>query len=142
MATTAPPTSTRAARREEEAEQSGWVAFAGIMLFIAGFFSFIWGLAGVLNDEAVTVGGQGVLIWDFTAWGWVHILLGAVMTMTAVGLFAGSGWARVFGVIFVTLNAMAQVVAFSAFPLWSLFVLTLDVIVLYYLVARWVPQTR
>ena len=141
MATTAPPTPTRAARGPD-AEQSGWIAFAGIMLFIAGFFSFIWGLAAVLNDKVVTVGGGGVLIADFTTWGWVHMILGAVMVLTAYGLFAGAGWARVFGIIFATLNAMAQVAAFSAFPLWSLFVLTLDVVVLYYLVAKWVPGTR
>ena len=141
MATTAQPTSARAAR-EQEAEQSGWIAFAGIMLFLAGFFSFIWGLAAVLNDKVVTVGGGGVLIADFTTWGWVHMIVGVVMTLTAYGLFTGAGWARVLGIIFATLNAMAQVTAFSAFPLWSLFVLTLDVVVLYYLVAKWVPGTR
>jgi hypothetical protein len=134
MATTAPrPTS---ARRDEYAA-SGWVSFAAIILFVAAFFSSMWGLAAILNDQVVTVGGRGVIVADFTTWGWVQLVLGAIMGLTAAGLLSGRGWARVAAIIFVTLNAMAQVAAFSAFPLWSLAVLALDVVVIYQLTARW-----
>jgi hypothetical protein len=134
MATTA-PRSTSA--RRDEYEASGWVSFAAIILFIAAFFSAMWGLAAILNDQVVTVGGRGVIVADFTTWGWVHLVLGALMGLTAAGLLSGRGWARGVAIIFVVLNAMAQVAAFSAFPLWSLFVLTLDCVVIYQLTARW-----
>jgi len=134
MATTA-PRSTSARRDEHEA--SGWVSFTAIILFIAAFFSAMWGLAAILNDQVVTVGGRGVIVADFTTWGWVHLVLGALMGLTAAGLLSGRGWARVVAIIFVVLNAMAQVAAFSAFPLWSLFVLALDCVVIYQLTARW-----
>ena len=134
MATTAPRTSVP----RDEYVPSGWISFAGIMLFVAAFFSSIWGLAAILNDEVVTVGGRGVMVLDFTTWGWVSLVLGVIMGLTAGGLLSGRGWARLVAIVFVTLNAMAQVAAFSAFPLWALAVLAIDCIVIYQLTARWV----
>jgi hypothetical protein len=136
MATTAPRSTTA---HRDEYEASGWISFAAIILFVAAFFSAMWGLAAILNDNVVTVGGRGVMVLDFTTWGWVHLVLGALMGLTAAGLLSGRGWARVTAIVFVTLNAMAQVAAFSAFPLWSLTVLALDVVVIYQLTARWQP---
>lgn len=43
------------------------------------------------------------------------------------------------GVIFATLNAIAQIGLVTAFPLWSILVIALDVIVIYQLTARWEP---
>src|SRR5437868_13991462 len=48
MATTAPRSTS--ARRDEYAA-SGWVSFTAIILFIAAFFSAMWGLAAILNDQ-------------------------------------------------------------------------------------------
>jgi len=111
MATTAPRTSVP----RDEYVPSGWISFAGIMLFVAAFFSSIWGLAAILNDEVVTVGGRGVMVLDFTTWGWVSLVLGVIMGLTAGGLLSGRGWARVVAIVFVTLNAMAQVAAAVSF---------------------------
>ena len=125
-------------RPDREAELGTWGAFAGIMLFLAGTFSFLYGLGAVLNDEAVTVGGNGgVIVWDFTAWGWAHMLLGAAMTAVSLGLFTVKSWARWAAVFFATLNAIAQLSIITAFPIWALIVITLDVIVIYQLTARW-----
>ena len=57
-------------------EASGWIAFAGVMMLILGSLDALWGLAAILNIEIVVVGGHGALIFDITAWGWVHLILG------------------------------------------------------------------
>jgi hypothetical protein len=118
---------------------TGWAIFAGIVLFIAGWLNFFFGLAGIVNDEVVTVQGRGVIIWDFTAWGWIHLILGVLMFLTACGLFAAQGWARGMAVVFAALNAIAQIGLISAFPLFSITMIALDVIVIYQLTARWEP---
>jgi hypothetical protein len=118
---------------------TGWAVFAGVILFMAGWLNFFYGLGGVLNDEVVTVQGQGVVIWDFTAWGWIHMILGAIMVLTGVGLFMAQGWARGIAVVFATLNAIAQIGLITAFPLFSITLIALDVIVIYQLTARWEP---
>jgi hypothetical protein len=125
--------------RPREYGPTGWAVFAGVILFIAGWLNFFFGLGGILNDEVVTVQGRGVIIWDFTAWGWIHLILGVIMILVGMGLFAAQSWARAFAVVFATLNAIAQIGLITAFPLWSILIISLDVIVIYQLTARWEP---
>jgi hypothetical protein len=124
-------------RTRVERGTMGWVVFAGVMLVMIGSINFVYGLAAVLNDEVVVVGGHGALIADITAWGWVTLLLGIILVLTGFGLFAGAEWARFAGVVFVGLNAIEQVWIFPAAPLWALIVIFLDVMIIYSLTARW-----
>ena len=43
-------------------ERSTWIAFAGVMMVILGFLDALWGLAAILNNEVVVVGGHRALI--------------------------------------------------------------------------------
>ena len=90
------------------AGSSGWAAFAGVLLFMVGSLNALWGLAGILNDDVLIVGGQGALIADITTWGWVHLVLGSIIAMTGVGLLSGSAAARVPAVAFVAVNAIVS----------------------------------
>ncbi|HEX9966668.1 MAG TPA: hypothetical protein VGB06_01850 [Solirubrobacterales bacterium] len=118
-------------------EYSGWIAFAGVMMFIIGSLDAFWGLAGILNDEIVVVGGQGALIFDITTWGWVHLILGSVVALTGLGLITGNSAARVAGIFFVALNAIAQIVWFPAAPLWAFLIIILDTVIIYQLTVNW-----
>src|SRR5690349_19871701 len=94
---------------------SGWAAFAGVMLFIVGSLDALWGLAAILNDNVVIVGGRGAIIADVTTWGWIHLILGSIVALTGIGLLGGrSETARVLGIVFVTINVVAQIVWFPA----------------------------
>jgi|SRR5262245_10123711 len=124
-------------RRIEERQPTGWTVFAGIILFIVGSLDALWGLAALLNNDVVIVGGHGAIIANITTWGWIHFILGSVMALTGLGLFAGSSSARWFAVFFVTVNAVAQIVWFPAAPLWAFLMILLDVTIIYQLTARW-----
>ena len=116
---------------------TGWAVFAGVILVMLGFLNFFWGLAGILEDENLIVGGEGVIIVDLTAWGWASLILGVVQVAVGFGLFAAEGWARWAGVFFAALAAIAQIGIVTAFPIWSLIVILLSVLVIYNLTARW-----
>lgn len=116
---------------------NAWLAFAGVLLVLNGIFSMLWGLAAVLNSKVVTVGGGGVVIWDFTTWGWIALIVGGLLLLTGIGLFTGNTGARVMAVVFVLLHAVAQFGAISAFPLWSILVIAIDIVILYQLLVRW-----
>lgn len=124
-------------RRIGERQPTGWAVFAGVLLFIIGSLDALWGLAGVLNDEIVFVGGEGVIIADVSTWGWVHLILGSIVALTGLGLLAGTEWARWTAIFFVTVNAIAQIVWFPAAPLWAFLIIILDVTIIYQLTARW-----
>jgi hypothetical protein len=122
------------------AGSNGWITFAAIVLFLNGIFGALYGLAAILNDKVVTVGGStGVTVWDFTGWGWIQLVIGVVMAIVAVGLFTGNGAARWLAVGMAMLSALAQFGIISAFPLWAILVIVLDVVIIYQLVARWDP---
>jgi hypothetical protein len=123
-------------------ELSGWLAFAGVVLIIVGSLDALWGLAAILNDEVVVVGGTGALIVDLTTWGWVHLILGSIIALTGFGVLTGNAAARVAAIFFVAVNAVAQIVWFPAAPLWSMLIIFLDVVIIYQLTARWEPSSR
>jgi hypothetical protein len=124
------------------ASYSGWAAFAGVVMFLVGSLSALWGLGGVLNDDVVVVGGHGAIIADITLWGWVHLILGSIIAITGVGLITGNQGARVLGIFFLTVNAILQIVWFPAAPLWAFLIIVLDVTIIYQLTARWDAQAR
>jgi hypothetical protein len=121
---------------------SGWAAFAGVIMFVVGSLDALWGLGGILNDDVVVVGGQGAIIADITTWGWVHLILGSLIALTGLGLLTGNTAARVAGVFFVAVNAISQIVWFPAAPLWAFLLILLDVIIIYQLTVRWDAQAR
>jgi hypothetical protein len=124
-------------RRPAGGEVSGWIAFAGVMMLILGSLDALWGLAAILNNEIVVVGGRGALIFDITTWGWIHLILGSVVALTGLGLIMGNTAARIAGVFFVALNAIAQIVWFPAAPLWAFLMIIIDTVIIYQLTARW-----
>jgi hypothetical protein len=116
---------------------TGWAVFAGLLLLMLGFLNFFWGLAGILEDENLIVGGHGAIIVDLTAWGWVTLILGAIQVLVGFGLLAGAGWARWAGVFLAALAAIGQIGIVTAFPIWSFIVILLAVLVMYGLTVRW-----
>jgi hypothetical protein len=134
-------TAGRDRRIVEERPPTGWAVFAGVLLFIFGSLDALWGLAGILNDEVVLVGGGGgVIIADITTWGWIHLILGSIVASTGLGLFAGAEWARWTAIFFVTLNVISQLVWFPAAPLWAFLMIILGVTIIYQLTVNWAEE--
>ena len=119
---------------------SGWAAFAGVVMVMVGSLDALWGLGGILNDDVVVVGGHGAIVADITTWGWVHLILGLLIAVTGLGLLVGNEAARWLGILFVSVNAISQIVWFPAAPLWAFLLIVLDVVILYQLTARWGNQ--
>lgn len=124
-------------RRVEERQPTGWTVFAASLMLIVGSLDALYGLAAILNDEVILVGGEGVIIGDITLWGWLHFLLGSAVALTGLGLFAAAESARLLAIFFVSINAVTQIVWFPAAPLWAFLLIILDVTIIYQLTARW-----
>jgi hypothetical protein len=121
-------------------QRSTWIAFAGVMMVILGSLDVLWGLAAILNNEVVVVGGHGALIFDLTTWGWVQLIVGALVGLTGLGLLVGNEVARVLGVFLLAINAVLQVVWFTAAPLWAFLMIILDVVIIYQLMVNWTEE--
>jgi hypothetical protein len=121
-----------AARREESG--GGWLTFAGILLAIVGIMNFIGGIAAI-DDSKFFVANTQFVFGDLNTWGWVIMIIGAVQVITAFGLWAGNAFARGVGVGFAGLNSIAQLLLLPAYPLWSLALFSMDILIIYGLVA-------
>jgi hypothetical protein len=110
----------------------GWVVFAAMMMIMVGTFQVIAGLTALFNSGYYLVGEENLLVnVDFTGWGWAHIILGAVAVGAAFGLLAGQMWARIVGIAMALVSAVVNLAFIEAYPLWSIIVITLDVLVIY-----------
>jgi hypothetical protein len=118
---------------------AGWIGFAGILLVIVGSIDFFQGLIALFEDEYFIVTASGFLVVDLTAWGWVLLIWGVLLVLAGLGLASGQGWARWLAIVVVSLNFIVQLgfLGNSQYPLWSLTVMALNVIVLFALTARW-----
>ena len=118
---------------------AGWIGFAGILMLIIGSIDFFQGLIALFEDEYFVVTGSGFLVVDLTAWGWIMLIWGVLLVVAGLGLLSAQGWARWFAIVAVSVNFIAQLgfLGNSQYPLWTLTGLSLCVIVLYALTARW-----
>jgi hypothetical protein len=118
---------------------AGWIGFAGILILIVGTLDFIQGLIALFDDNYFVVTASGFLVVDLTGWGWIMLIWGVLLVLAGLGLLSGQGWARWFTIVVVALNFIAQLgfLGNSQYPLWSLTVMALNIIVLFALTARW-----
>jgi hypothetical protein len=111
--------------------------FAGVVLITLGFLNFFWGLAAILDDTNVIVGGNGAIIVDLTAWGWAALVVGTIQVLTGFALFAKQQWARWVGILFAAVAVVGQIGIVTAFPIWSLIVVALGILGIYNLSVHW-----
>jgi hypothetical protein len=116
---------------------TGWITFAGIMLLVTGTVNIIEGFVALWEDKYVLMLSGSLYLVDVTGWGWAVLIFGLLLVAAGLGLFSGRTWARVTAVVIVALHAAAQVLWIGAYPIWSLLMIALDVVVLFALTARW-----
>ena len=111
---------------------TGWIGFAGIMLILIGCFHGIAGIVGIFKDGYYVAPKSDLLVTvNYTAWGWAHLIFGVLAVATAVGMLSGRMWARIVGVAFAVLSAMANLAFLNAQPIWSTLIIAFDVLLIW-----------
>jgi hypothetical protein len=116
---------------------AGWVTFGGVMLIMLGTFQVIEGLIALFDEGFYLVAQSGLVVdVDYNTWGWTHLIIGVVGILAGVGLLAGNMAARVVGVAVAFLSALVNLAFISAYPVWSVLMITIDVIVIYAIIVH------
>src|SRR4051812_2281209 len=103
-------------REREPGFGEGWIAFAGIMLMLAGFLNLIWGIAA-LDDSAYFNGEHRFVIFDsLNTWGWFLMIVGVLQLIAAFSIWNGGTYGRLMGIACAALNAMILLFTVNAFP--------------------------
>jgi vacuolar-type H+-ATPase subunit I/STV1 len=115
----------------------GWIVFTGTMMAFLGVFHMFQGLVALFRSTEIAFPTSGLAIQvSFTQWGWLQIIAGALVFAVGLGLFTGRMWARVLGVILVSISALVNFAWATMFPVWSITLLAIDFLVLYALIAH------
>ena len=123
---------------------SGWalsgLVFAGAVLTLVGLFSIVTGLVALIDDEFYVVGANYTFELDTTAWGWIHLIMGLLLTVTGFGLFSRSSWAAMTAIVLAMLSALANFFFIPFYPFWSLLIIALNIWVIWALTREGVAE--
>ncbi len=118
-------------QRNEPTTWVGWVFFGAAMMLIIGMMHVIAGLVGVYNSDFYVATSNALIAFDFTTWGWIHLVAGVLLLATGIGVLSGAAWARVSGVILTSIAVLINVSFLSVTPVWSLVGIVLGCLVVY-----------
>jgi hypothetical protein len=107
----------------------GWIVFAALILIVAGVMDILnalWALDS--QDTAVDA-----LFWDnnLEAWGWFYLIVGIVLVVTGAFIFRRAPWANAVGIAVGCIGAILNIFWIFSFPLASILLVTLNLIVVY-----------
>ncbi|WP_040796016.1 DUF7144 family membrane protein [Nocardia higoensis] len=131
--------STTDDRRVQQAVAAGTSIGAAVLLMAAGFLSIFQGISAIAKDEILIAGPNYIYQFNTTTWGWIHLVLGVLIVVTALALMGGALWARVVAVVLAALSVLGNFLWLPYYPWWSIAVIALDVVVIW-AVTTWQPD--
>lgn len=107
----------------------GTVLFAATLFLVLGIFNCIDGIMALVGDDHFAE--DSLFFANLTFWGIVMLALGAFQLMTANLIFKRSANGQVAGIALCCFSLVAQLFFIPVFPIWSVIIMTLDVIIIW-----------
>ena len=123
-------------RPVRQAVAAGTSFAAGALLFTAALLTLLEGISAIVNDELLVIGPNYAYKFNTTTWGVIHIVVAVLLGAVAIGLIMGITWARVTAIVLASLSIVFNFLWLPYYPLWSIVVIALDVIVIW-AIATW-----
>ncbi|MER5529805.1 hypothetical protein ABT075_35350 [Streptomyces sp. NPDC002677] len=128
--TTVPNRTQRGYGGPDSGAITGASAFAGILMMLSGPLSILMGAAGIAHDTLFAA-SRYAYRFDLTAWGWIHLVIGVVLVVAGLGVLTNQSWGRGAGVAVAVVSLITQFMFVPYYPLWSIPVMTLDLLILF-----------
>lgn len=126
------PTGTHPISGERKQAIAGGTSIAAAALLLtAGFITLFQGISAAADDDVFVTGPRYVYELDLTGWGWVHIVFGILLILTALALMTGAVWARIVAIGLACLSIVANFLWIPYYPLWSILIIALDVVIIW-----------
>ena len=111
------------------------------MVIIVGTFNVIDGLVAITNadpkfENAFGASSELPVTNNVKTWGWVVLILGAVLILSGFLIFIGNMFGRVIGVLAASVNAIVQLTFLPHYPLWSFTMILIDILVIWGIVVH------
>lgn len=113
---------------------SGWIAFAGAYLLVAGCMNLIWGIVALSNKSAFHESG---LVWStLDTWGWIAVVTGVLQAVAGVMIVARRFAGQWLGGVLALVGIFVSFFSAGAYPIWSVIALVANGLVLWAVTAH------
>jgi hypothetical protein len=110
---------------------AGPILLASSILVISGILQVFIGTTALVHDRIFDGEPRYLYSFDLTVWGWAELLTGILSIAAGYAALRGLTWARVMGIGLASLSMTVQFMFIPHYPLWSVLVIALDVVVIY-----------
>ncbi|WP_033218155.1 DUF7144 family membrane protein [Kitasatospora phosalacinea] len=107
------------------------VLFAGVIMLVSGILEVFRGIMAIAEDDVFVTTPRYVFRFDLTSWGWIHLVIGALVALVGFFVIKGAAWARIIGIFLVSLGLIGNFLDLPYYPLWSVVIIALDVFVIW-----------
>lgn len=114
----------------------GWIYFAGIVMIVRAIFQGFFGVVALSKESFFVVTQNQLAVFNFTAWGWIDIVLAILLFAGGFSLLHGGLFGRIVAVCAASLSLLANLIFLPAYPIWCTAALILDGLVLYALLVH------
>lgn len=114
----------------------GVIFFAGAVMALIGLFQALVGIVAIIHGNFFSVPRAYAYEVSATTWGWIHLLLGALVAVAGCYLFFGKTWARIIAIVAAIVSAVSNFLFIPYYPVWSLLIIALNVVVIWAVAAH------
>ncbi|MEU5753329.1 hypothetical protein [Streptomyces sp. NPDC047829] len=121
----------RDAGRSDDGRSTGPMRYFGVPLLVSGVLGVLQGITGIAEDRLYGVPRHYEYRFDLTSWGWIHLVVGVALIVVGVATLRSMSWGRAAGPATAAVSLVTQFMFIPYYPLWSISVMALDLIILW-----------
>ncbi|MGW4365780.1 DUF7144 family membrane protein [Nocardia takedensis] len=112
---------------------------AAALLFVVGVVAVLQGIVAIAGDDLYVADIDYVYAFDTTTWGWIHLVLGVIGILCALGLMTGRTWARYAAIAVAAVVIIANFLSLPYYSLWAILLIAMSAVVIW-AAAIWQPE--
>lgn len=107
----------------------GWITFIAVLFGVIGGLNLIDGLVAVVGDKRFDAGE--LFVGNLTLWGVILLITASLQLLTSVLIWKRNANGQGLGVILCVFNILTHMAFVSVYPIWSLLIIAIDVMIIY-----------
>lgn len=110
--------------------------FAGVLLVLTSFMEVLHGIAAVADSNIYAAGTNYLYKFNLNVWGTIHIIIGVVSFVVAIGILRRVRWGYIAGVVITGLGIISNFAFLPRYPWWAMLIIAFDVFVIWALTTQ------
>ena len=112
-------------------EGSGWLLFASVVLAVAGIMRILDGIWAIRTDAQVGELDDQLLGKELSSYGWLYLIVGALLLYAAFTVYNRGQFARWIGIIAGAVLTISATMWLPFDPVWALVYIMIGVFLIY-----------